>query len=176
MFCWQVFGNISGGFRGISRFGGNFAEIPEFRGSATARNIRSPASRGHYLHGGVKMNFIFSWWKQYFTNVQSECVKYCFSPQENKIRIFKPLGNFTVYIFRSHTPSTNFIMNCCSSVAGISWSSLHFSNNFKSYKVFFFVLTFSCSSEEDFMSALDNFMHLSLFIFLLAFGKQGKFT
>ena len=45
MFCRQVFGNISGGFRGISRFLGisrDFAEIPEFRGSATARNIRSP--------------------------------------------------------------------------------------------------------------------------------------
>ena len=38
----NVFGNISGGFRGISRFLGNFAEIPEFCGSATARNIRSP--------------------------------------------------------------------------------------------------------------------------------------
>ena len=25
MFCWHVFGNISGGFRGISRFLGNFA-------------------------------------------------------------------------------------------------------------------------------------------------------
>ena len=43
MFCSHVFGNISGGFRGISRFFGNFAEIPEFRESATARNIRSPA-------------------------------------------------------------------------------------------------------------------------------------
>ena len=42
MFCRHVFGNISGGFRGISRFFGNFAEIPEIRGSATARNIRSP--------------------------------------------------------------------------------------------------------------------------------------
>ena len=30
---------ISGGFRTILR---DFAEIPEFRGSATARNIRSP--------------------------------------------------------------------------------------------------------------------------------------
>ena len=39
MFCRHVFGHISGGFRGISR---DFAEIPEFRGSATARNIRSP--------------------------------------------------------------------------------------------------------------------------------------
>ena len=38
----NVFGNISGGFRvfwGISR---DFAEIPEFCGSTTARNIRSP--------------------------------------------------------------------------------------------------------------------------------------
>ena len=42
MFCRHVFGNFSGGFCGISRFLGNFAEIPEFRGSATARNIRSP--------------------------------------------------------------------------------------------------------------------------------------
>ena len=42
MFCRHVFGNISGEFRGISRFFGNFAEIPEFGGSATARNIRSP--------------------------------------------------------------------------------------------------------------------------------------
>ena len=42
MFCRHVFGNISGGFRGISR---DFAEIPEFRGSATARNIRSPGDR-----------------------------------------------------------------------------------------------------------------------------------
>ena len=33
---------FSGGFRGISRFFWNFAEIPELRGSATARNIRSP--------------------------------------------------------------------------------------------------------------------------------------
>ena len=40
MFCRHVFGNISSGFRGISR---DFAEIPEFRMSATARNIRSPA-------------------------------------------------------------------------------------------------------------------------------------
>ena len=39
MFCQHVFGNISGGFRGISR---DFAGISEFRGSATARNIRSP--------------------------------------------------------------------------------------------------------------------------------------
>ena len=45
MFCRQVFGNISGGFRSISCFffliSRDFAEIPEFCGSATARNIRS---------------------------------------------------------------------------------------------------------------------------------------
>ena len=39
MFCRHVFGNISGGFRGISRFLGNFAG---FCRSVTARNIRSP--------------------------------------------------------------------------------------------------------------------------------------
>ena len=55
MFCRHVFGNISGGFRGILRFlvdfavfrvfwgiSRGFAEIPEFRGSTTTRNIRSP--------------------------------------------------------------------------------------------------------------------------------------
>ena len=41
MFCRRVFGNTSGGFRGISLFLWDFAEIPEFRGSATAQNIRS---------------------------------------------------------------------------------------------------------------------------------------
>ena len=47
MFCRHVFENISGGFRvffGISR---DFTEIPEFRGSATAGNIRSPAFGGN---------------------------------------------------------------------------------------------------------------------------------
>ena len=42
MFCRQVFGNISGGFRVLGGISRDFAEIPEFRGSATARNIRSP--------------------------------------------------------------------------------------------------------------------------------------
>ena len=31
--------------------------------------------------------------------MQSECVKYCFSPQENKIHIFKPLGNFLFIMY-----------------------------------------------------------------------------
>ena len=80
------------------------------------------------------------------------------------------------------TSSTNFIANCCSLAARIFWSSLLSSslvmnslNNFKSYKVFFFVLTFSCSSrlplEKDFMSASGNFTTLLLAIFLLTFGK-----
>ena len=52
--------------------------------------------------------------------------------------------------------SANFIVNCCSLVTGISWSFLLLSsfvrrslNNLKSNKDFFFVSTFSCSSEED---------------------------
>ena len=49
MFCRHVFGNISGGFRGISW---DFAKISEFRGSATARNIRSPDIwRGLFMEG-----------------------------------------------------------------------------------------------------------------------------
>ena len=43
MFCRQVFGNISGRFRVLGGISRDFAEIPEFHGSATARNIRSPA-------------------------------------------------------------------------------------------------------------------------------------
>ena len=45
MFCRQVFGNILADFAVFRVFGGisrDFAEMPEFRGSATARNIRSP--------------------------------------------------------------------------------------------------------------------------------------
>jgi len=46
--------------------------------------------------------------------------------------------------------STNFITNCCSSAAGISWSSLfsyslarNYFNKFKSYEGFLFSVTFS---------------------------------
>ena len=41
----QVFGNILADFAVFRVFGGisrDFTEIPEFRGSATAQNIRSP--------------------------------------------------------------------------------------------------------------------------------------
>ena len=135
------------------------------------------------------MNFIFESWKQYFMNEQSECVKYIYFFTTRKIKfisssywvIFFLLCNYIqkCFPFFFLTPSTNFIMNCCSLAAGISRSSLllpsfvrNLLNNFKSYKVFVFVLTFSCSSEEDFMSASDNFMHLLLITFLLAFGKH----
>ena len=49
MFCRQVFGNILADFAVFRVFGGisrDFAEMPEFRGSATARNIRSPDPGG----------------------------------------------------------------------------------------------------------------------------------
>ena len=39
----HVFDMISTEFRGIFSVLVNFADLPEFRGSATARNIRSPA-------------------------------------------------------------------------------------------------------------------------------------
>ena len=38
----HVFDKISTEFHGILRVFVNFADLPEFRGSATARNIRSP--------------------------------------------------------------------------------------------------------------------------------------
>ena len=40
MFCRRVFGNISDGFRGISRFWGNFAG---FRGNTWISRVRNPA-------------------------------------------------------------------------------------------------------------------------------------
>ena len=40
MFCWHVFGNISGGFRGISRFFGNFAG---FRGNTWISRVHDRA-------------------------------------------------------------------------------------------------------------------------------------
>ena len=45
MLCRHVFGKISSEFRGILRVFVNFADLLEIRGSATARNIRSPALR-----------------------------------------------------------------------------------------------------------------------------------
>ena len=42
MLYGHVFGKISNEFRVISRVFVNFADLPEFCGSATARNIRSP--------------------------------------------------------------------------------------------------------------------------------------
>ena len=38
----HVFNKISTEFRGILHVFANFADLPEFRGSATTRNIRSP--------------------------------------------------------------------------------------------------------------------------------------
>ena len=60
MFCRHVIGNISGGFRGISRVLGisrDFAEIPEFRRSATAGNIRSPDNS--IFHRQKKLLFVY---------------------------------------------------------------------------------------------------------------------
>ena len=44
-------------FWGISR---DFAEIPEFRGSATARNIRSPDYRMRHIHYYFKSKMLIS--------------------------------------------------------------------------------------------------------------------
>ena len=44
MLCRHVFGKISSEFRGISRVFVNFADLLGIRGSATARNIRSPGN------------------------------------------------------------------------------------------------------------------------------------
>ena len=68
----------SGGFRGILRFLGisrDFVEKPEFRGSATARNIRSPEEV--VTHGGltVFVNQLFSLTKQFPGNGCSNCNK-----------------------------------------------------------------------------------------------------
>ena len=43
MLCRHVFDKISTKFCGIFRVFVNFADLPEFRGSATGRNIRSRA-------------------------------------------------------------------------------------------------------------------------------------
>ena len=40
----HVFDKISTEFRGFFRVFVNFADLPEFRGSGTARNIRSPVN------------------------------------------------------------------------------------------------------------------------------------
>ena len=45
MLYGHVFDKISTAFRGILRVFVNFADLPEFRGSATTRNIRSSAKK-----------------------------------------------------------------------------------------------------------------------------------
>ena len=44
---WNYFGRISR----------DFAEIPEFHGSATARNIRSPDYAGHFRQSETEKHF-----------------------------------------------------------------------------------------------------------------------
>ena len=44
------------------------------------------------------MDSIFEWWKQ-FLNDQSEWVNILFSPQEDKIYIFKPQSNFLFIMY-----------------------------------------------------------------------------
>ena len=46
-------GNISGGFRVFLGISWDFAEIPEFRGSATTGNIRSPEYRTHIANNSM---------------------------------------------------------------------------------------------------------------------------
>ena len=93
-------------------------------------------------------DLVFEWSKQYFTNERG------FSTRENKIHIFKPLCSF---LFIIQTRVFTFFLSH-------PQLKLHrernWLNNFKSYKVFFFVLTLSCSFEKDFMSASDNFTNL----------------
>jgi hypothetical protein len=40
---------------------------------------------GHYTRQREDMTFIFEWWKQHFTNVRSERVKYCFYHEKIKV-------------------------------------------------------------------------------------------
>ena len=76
--------------------------------------------------------------------------------------------------------STNFIANCCSSAAGISWSSLfsyslarNYFNNFKSYEGFFFSVTFSCLLDKlpNFVWTLFYGGFISQFLNALRFSK-----
>ena len=78
----------------------------------------------------------------------------------------------------TRSPSTNVITKCCSSAAEISWSFLLSSSlegtpwitllsrtKFSSFSYFnMYVKTFSCSSEKDFMPALDQFGNLTFAI------------
>ena len=94
MFCRYVFGNISGGFRGISCFFGNFAKMPEFRGSVTVRNIRSPVKKNQAVF--KLFNIIVYITKQYpYPRPGSSNDGYKFNPAGLSQRNFKQ--GFLVY-------------------------------------------------------------------------------
>ena len=129
------------------------------------------------------MNFMFEWQEQYLTSERSERVRYC-SCHEN-IKFIS--SSCRVMFFLFYRPKKriysriNFIANACSSATGISSFSLLSSslarkslNNFKSYEVFLFVLTFSCSSEKDFTSVSENLTNLLLALLLAIFDCFHK--
>ena len=70
---------------------------------------------------------------------------------------------------RIYSKFQHLIASACSLATGISFLSSSVArkslSNFKSYEVFFFVLTCCCSSGKDFTSSSDNFTDLMLAIF-----------
>ena len=63
---WKYFWRISRYFAFFGEFQGDFAEIPEFRGSAAARNIRSPG-----LINGIKGSTKFTSCYDYFNMTEN---------------------------------------------------------------------------------------------------------
>ena len=92
------------------------------------------------------MNFIFEWWKQFFTNERSEWVKYCFHHEKIKfISSNRRVMFFLLYSCKQYkNPVSN--INFWSIMLKISFISTNYIILFKLKEYLCIILVFSSSS------------------------------
>ena len=91
------------------------------------------------------MNFIFEWWKQYFTNERSEWVKYCF--HHEKIKFISSNRRVMFFLLYSCKQYKNLISNIhfWSIMLKISFISTNYIILFELKEYLCIILVFSCS-------------------------------
>ena len=91
------------------------------------------------------MNFIFEWWKQYFTNERSEWVKYCF--HHEKIKFISSNRRVMFFLLYSCKQYKNPVSNIhfWSIMLKISFISTNYIILFELEEYLCIILVFSCS-------------------------------
>ena len=91
------------------------------------------------------MNFIFEWWKQYFTNERSEWVKYCF--HHEKIKFISSNRRVMFFLLYSCKQYKNPVSNIhfWSIMQKISFISTNYIILFELEEYLCIILVFSCS-------------------------------